>query len=156
MTLQMEELFATDYPMNSNGTNIGGWKSSDMRTYMMATMKGYLPDDWESIIKSVNKDSGVGGSSSEVETVSDNCFLLSEVEIFGAVYNSVPGEGTQYAYYKVGNSTVKNKDGYAGGWWWTRSPYESYPGYFCIENGSGLSDSNSAELAAGVCFGFCV
>ena len=79
MTLQMHDLFATTYPMNSSNTNSGGWKSSAMRTSTMATMKGYLPDDWEAIIKPVNKASGTGGgSSSGTETVSDSCFLLAK------------------------------------------------------------------------------
>ena len=35
---------------------------------------------------------------------------------------SVSGEGTQYAYYKAGNSKVKNRSGSAETWW-ERSPY---------------------------------
>ena len=46
ITFQMHDLFATRYEMNSQQTNKGGWKSSDMRTSTMATMKGYLPDEW--------------------------------------------------------------------------------------------------------------
>ena len=80
----------------------------------MATMKGYLPSAWKSIIKPVNKASGTGdGSTSGTETVSDSCFLLAEIEIFGSTRHSVSGEGTQYAYYKAGNSKAKNKDGSA-------------------------------------------
>lgn len=86
ITFQMHDLFATTYVMNSSNTNSGGWKSSAMRTSTMATMKGYLPAAWQTAIKPVNKVSGTGGgSSSGTETVSDSCFLLAEIEIFGSL-----------------------------------------------------------------------
>ena len=156
ITFQMHDLFATTYVMNSSETNSGGWKNSAMRTSTMATMKGYLPDDWEAIIKSVNKASGTGGgSSSGTETVSDNCFLLSEIEIFGTVENSVAGEGTQYAYYKAGNSKVKNHGGSANAWW-ERSPLSGYSSHFCRVNSTGTANSSTASTSRGVAFGFCV
>lgn len=156
ITFQMHDCFATTYQMNSTNTNRGGWKSSTMRTSTMATMKGYLPDDWEAIIKPVNKASGTGdGSSSGTETVSDSCFLLAEIEIFGSTTYSVSGEGTQYAYYKAGNSKVKNKGGYASVWW-ERSPYSGYRNYFCIVTSSGNASADGAKYSRGVAFGFCV
>ena len=50
ITFQMHDLFATYYPMNSSNTNSGGWKSSNMRTSTMASMKGYLPAAWQTAI----------------------------------------------------------------------------------------------------------
>ena len=156
MTLQMHDLFATSYQMNSSNTNSGGWKSSVMRTHTMATMKGYLPDDWEAIIKPVNKASGTGGgSSSGTETVSDSCFLLAEIEIFGRTTYSVSGEGTQYAYYKAGNSKVKKNSGSPNNWW-ERSPYSVGSSAFCRVNAGGNSDGNNAGGGGFVAFGFCV
>ena len=156
ITFQMHDLFATTYKMNSSNTNSGGWKSSTMRTSTMATMKGYLPDDWEAIIKPVNKASGTGGgSSSGTETVSDSCFLLAEIEIFGSTTYSVSGEGTQYAYYKAGNSKVKNKGVSANGWW-GRSPYFGNSAHFCQVVTNGGVDVNAAGSSSGVAFGFCV
>lgn len=157
ITFQMHDLSATTYVMNSSNTNSGGWKSSAMRTSTMATMKGYLPAAWQTAIKPVNKVSGTGGgSSSGTETVSDSCFLLAEIEIFGSTSYSVSGEGTQYAYYKAGNSKVKNKGGSAD-LWWERSPYRLTSYSFCIVD----EDGNAATLRAsndiaGVAFGFCV
>ena len=156
ITFQMHDCFATTFKMNNSNTNSGGWKSSAMRTSTMATMKSYLPDDWEAIIKPVNKVSGTGGgSSSGTETVSDSCFLLAEIEIFGSTDYSVSGEGTQYAYYKAGNSKVKNKGGSAGDWW-ERSPSSYYSDYFCCVDRYGYGDFNYASDSNGVAFGFCV
>lgn len=123
ITFQMHDLFATTYVMNSSNTNRGGWKSSEMRTSTMATMKGYLPAAWQTAIKTVNKKSGLGGgSTSGTETALDNCFLLAEIEIFGSTTHSVSGEGTQYVYYKAGGEKVKNRSGSATRWW-ERSPF---------------------------------
>ena len=156
ITFQMHDLFATTYVMNSSNTNSGGWKSSAMRTSTMATMKGYLPAAWQTAIKPVNKVSGTGGgSSSGTETVSDSCFLLAEIEIFGSTTYSVSGEGTQYAYYKAGNSKVKNKGGSANSWW-ERSPLSGASNRFCFVISDGDASYYAARNSYGVAFGFCV
>lgn len=156
ITFQMHDLLAKLYKMNSSATNSGGWKSSAMRTSTMATMKGYLPSAWQTAIKPVNKASSTGGgSTSGTETVSDSCFLLAEIEIFGSAKYSVPGEGTQYAYYKAGNSKVKNKNSSAY-YWWERSPYPGSNDRFCRVNSSGNAVYDLASYGYGVAFGFCV
>lgn len=156
ITFQMHDLFTTIYQMNSSDTNVGGWKSSVMRTSTMPLMKGYLPAAWQSVIKPVNKASGLGGSSeSGTETVSDSCFLLGEIEIFGSTRYSVSGEGAQYAYYKASNSKVKNKGGSAYDWW-ERSPQLYTSRDFCIVYPDGAADYNVATNNRGVAFAFCV
>ena len=156
ITFQMHDLFATTYVMNRSNTNRGGWKSSAMRTSTMATMKGYMPTAWQTAIKPVNKASGTGGgSSSGTETVSDSCFLLAEIEIFGSTPYSVSGEGTQYAYYKAGNSKVKNKGGSADAWW-ERAPRSGDSNSFCLVSTAGTASGNYAGNSRGVAFGFCV
>lgn len=156
ITFQMHDLFATTYVINSFNTNSGGWNRSAMRTSTMATMKGYLPAAWQTAIKPVNKVSGTGdGSSSGTATVSDSCFLLAEIEIFGSTTYSVSGEGMQYAYYKAGNSKVKNKGGSAI-LWWERSPRSGDSRHFCIVGSGGNADCNIARYSNGVAFGFCV
>lgn len=158
ITFQMHDLFATnEYPMNSSNSNSGGWKNSAMRTSTMPLMKGYLPIEWQTIVKQVNKSSGLGGgSSSGTEIVSDNCFLLSEIEVFGSITHSVSGEGTQYAYYKAGNSKVKNlEDGYAYHWY-ERSPQSGSSKEFCIASRYGGAAVNNPTLHPGVAFGFCI
>ena len=155
ITFQMHDLTTTLYEMNSTDTNSGGWKSSAMRTSTMPIMKGYLPSAWQTAIKPVNKASGVGGNSSGTETVSDSCFLLSEIEVFGSTKHSVSGEGTQYAYYKAGNSKVKNR-GDRPFQWWERSPKSSESTIFCIVSGFDTASYTNAANGAGVAFGFCV
>lgn len=156
ITFQMHDVFATDYPMNSSNTNVGGWKSSDMRTSTMVTMKGYMPAAWQTAIKPVNKASGLGNSSSSgVEITSDDCFLLAEIEVFGSANYSVSGEGTQYAYYSAGHSKVKNKNG-LNSYWWERSPRSGGKANFCCVYAAGSSQFNRAAENRGVAFAFCI
>ena len=156
ITFQMHDLFGTYFAMNDSTTNVGGWKSSKMRTSTMVTMKGYLPAAWQTVIKPVNKASGTGGEFSRgTETVSDGCFLLAEVEIFGNTTYSVVGEGVQYAYYKAGNSKIKNRNGSAD-YWWERSPGFGDNISFCYVNEVGNVANIGANRTNCVAFGFCV
>ena len=68
---------------------------------------------------------------------------------------SVSGEGAQYAYYKAGNSKVKNRSGSASAWW-ERSPISGNSSSFCYVNSSGSANRYSASISLGVAFGFCV
>ena len=127
-----------------------------MRTSTMATLLNQLPAALKNVLKSVNKLSGTGGgSTSGTQTTHDKLFLLSEVEIFGTTTYSVPGEGTQYAYYKAGNSKLKKVNGSVN-YWWERSPYSGSTNYFCRVYTNGSADYNDASNSNGVSFGFCV
>ena len=155
ITFQMHDLFDTIYKMNSTVSNYGGWNDSRMRTHTMATMKDYLPDDWEAIIKPVNKLASAGYNNSTIKTASDNCFLLAEIEIFGSTPYAVSGEGSQYAYYKAGNTKVKKVNGSANGWW-ERSPVGGSTQNFCYVATGGTATNGRAALDFYVSFGFCV
>ena len=87
----------------------------------MATLLTKLPSALQNVIKAVNKLTSAGNQSATIQTTSDKLFLLSEVEIFGSTTYSKSGEGSQYAYYKAGNSKVKKVNGSASEWW-ERSP----------------------------------
>lgn len=156
ITFQMVDCLNTTYSMNGSNTNSGGWNGSTMRTSTMATLLNQLPAALKNVLKSVNKRSGTGGgSTSGTQTTHDKLFLLSEVEIFGTTTYSVPGEGTQYAYYKAGNSKVKKVNGSADNWW-ERSPRSGNTGYFCMVSADGGANASGASNSRGVSFGFCV
>ena len=120
ITLQMHELFATFYQMNSTASTTGGWKQSVMRGTRIPYLEGLIPENWRSIVKPVNKKTGTGGTATTgIETVEDKCFIPSHIEVFGNTNGGVVGEGQQYAYYAKGNNAAKQKIGttisYA--WW---------------------------------------
>lgn len=154
ITFQMVDCLSTTYNMNSSNTNNGGWKNSAMRS-RMSTFLSQLPSDLQSVIKDVNKLVSVGNNTSTIETVSDKLFLLSEVEIFGSTTYSFAGEGSQYDWYKAGNTKAKKVNGFVTAWW-ERSPYGGGTSDFCRVASSGSADANAASGSRGVSFGFCV
>ena len=81
--------------------------------------------------------------------------LLISCRVLGSTSYSVSGEGTQYAYYKAGNSKVKNRSGSAYSWW-ERSPKSGDDAYFCVASGGGNPTNLRASDGRGVAFGFCV
>lgn len=154
LTLQMHDCYATAYGMNSSSTSSGGWKNSAMRTTRLPAILALMPTEVQNGIREVSKKASVGGASSTIETVSDKLFLLSEVEIFGSTSYSAAGEGTQYDYYKAGNSKIKNRSGSADSWW-ERSPSTSESTRFCRVSSYGNANFDGARNVYGVAFGLC-
>ena len=143
--------------MNNSETNRGGWTSCEMRTSKLNSIFSSLPADLRNVIKAVNKLTSAGSRSATINTTSDKLFLLSEVEIYGSTTHSKSGEGSQYAYYKAGNSRSKKSNGSVIEWW-ERSPYGSDSTSFCsVSNLSGnIATYSPADAGRGVAFGFCV
>ena len=156
ITFQMVDCLNTTYNMESSNTNANGWLNCAMRkTHLRTTIWGQLESSLKSVIKTVNKLASSGNQSATIQTAQDTLFLLSEVEIFGKVTYSKAGEGSQYAYYAAGNSTIKKVNGSAYNWW-ERSPYGSNGTGFCIVNSDGTANASAASNTYGVAFGFCV
>ena len=127
-SFQLVDCLNQTQQMNTSNTNTGGWNGSAMRG-RMSTYKSQLPATLRNVIKTVKKKSGTGGgSSSGTQQTNDDLFLLSEIEIFGTTTYSVAGEGTQYEWYKAGNSRIKKVNGSANAWW-ERSPFPAPPSF---------------------------
>lgn len=154
-SFQLVDCLNQTQQMNTSNTNTGGWNGSAMRG-RMSTYKSQLPAALRNVIKTVKKKSGTGGGfSSGTQQTNDDLFLLSEIEIFGTTTYSVAGEGTQYEWYKAGNSRIKKVNGSANSWW-GRSPGSGGTNGFCFVDSSGDAGIDSANGSRGVSFGFCV
>ena len=153
LTFQLHDCYGTKYAMNSTGTNVGGWTSCVMRQTRLPDILALMPAVVQSGIHEVNKLTSAGNKSPAINTTADKLFLLSEIEIFGSVNYSMSGEGTQYDYYKTGNSRVKNYNGSADTWW-ERSP-RGDNSFFCTASLKGTVGSVPAYLTYCVAFGFC-
>lgn len=154
-SFQLVDCLNQTQQMNTSNTNTGGWNGSAMRG-RMSTYKSQLPAALRNVIKTVKKKSGTGGgSSSGTQQTNDDLFLLSEIEIFGTTTYSVAGEGTQYEWYKAGNSRIKKVNGSAD-YWWERSPCSGDSNYFCSVGSPGSANGSTASTSYGVSFGFCV
>ena len=154
LTFQMHDCYADVNRMNSSNTNSGGWTSCDMRQTHLPAILALMPTEVQNGIREVNKLTSAGSQSSTINTTADKLFLLSEIEIFGSVSYSKSGEGTQYDYYKAGNSKVKNRNGGAA-YWNERSPLKDGSTQFCMVSNTGTADYGGASSAAGVAFAFC-
>ena len=151
LTFQLHNCYADIKAMNGSNTNRGGWTSCAMRQTHLPAILALMPTEVQNDIREVSKLTSEG---STINTTADKLFLLSEIEIFGSVRYSKSGEGTQYDYYKAGNSKVKNRNGSAISWW-ERSPNGSNSARFCDVNRVGNASYNDASLELGVAFGFC-
>ena len=154
MTFQMHDCYVRKYAMNKSNTNMCGWTRCTMRSTHLPAILALMPTEVQNGIREVNKLTSVGGQSATINTTADKLFLLSEIEIFGSASNSKSGEGTQYDYYKAGNSKVKKFSGSANGWL-ERSPIKSNSAIFCCVGSGGGANYDYAKNARGVAFGFC-
>ena len=154
LTFQLHDCYKLAKAMHSTAANTMGWTKCSMRVEHLPIILKQMPADVQSGIREVNKITASGGRSTSLVTTKDSLFLLSEVEVFGSSINSNAGEGTQYDYYKAGNSTVKNFNGSAYDWW-ERSPSTGSTRLYCAVNSTGSSINSSANVIHGVAFAFC-
>ena len=153
------------FNMNSARSSRGGWANSRMRTTIIPTFKACLPSDLQAVLKATIKysDNTGGGSdtASYVTATSEEVFLLSEWEVFGARKYANSAEQNyqaQYAYYSAGNSKVRYSHSSTGSsvWWWLRSVTIGYAGVFGVVDGTGSAAGNFAEISHGFAPAFCV
>ena len=154
LTFQLHNCYGEIKNMNSGDTNSGGWTSCAMRRTHLPAILALMPTEIQNGIREVNKLTSAGSNSTTINTTADKLFLLSEVEIFGSTSFSAAGEGTQYDYYKAGNSKAKYRNG-SGAAWWERSPDASGSTGFCVVDIDGFTDFDTASTARNVAFAFC-
>lgn len=155
ITFQFTDCIAQTYSMNAGGTNSGGWASSAMRNNTFPLCLSRLSADVVSAIKPVNKLTSAGNKSATITATEDKLFLLAEIEVFGAITYSYAGEGSQYAYYKAGNSKIKKLNGSAQNWF-ERSPRHSSTNYFCYVDSNGNANETASNNSLGVAFAYCI
>lgn len=155
LTFQMHDCYNEFENINSSGTNGTGWTKCAMRSTKLPAILALMPAEVQAGIREVQKKTSAGKQSTSIQTTNDKLFLLSEIEVFGTTTHSYVGEeGTQYAYYKAGNSKVKNRSGSAQSWW-ERSPCFRSSTSFCDVDNWGSASYGPASTARGFAFGFC-
>ena len=149
--------YAGKFRHHTSNTNAGGWKSSDLRTFIQ-NFKSILPAAIADAIKTTTKwtaNAGNVDTADAMESVSDQIFLLSEYEIFGTRSYANQYEKDhckQYDYYKNGNSKVRYRHDAPSTavLWWERSPYYDYTTYFCHVSTGGSAGITSADNSSGL------
>ena len=152
----------TNQPFNSTNTNIGGWKDSEMRTYINGTIYNALPSDLQNVITTTKVISGHGKTSGEENfETQDKLYLLNAQEVWSTnKYDTSVGTSKQLDYYKNQGVTTDNYDGaikqYNGSnsVWWLRSADSGDTGSFLsVDIGGGwLSDGASRSYGVSPAF----
>ena len=173
LSLQLKNSLRTVGYMYSNcdSPSYSLWDGSPRRTWCNGVFKNALPAELVSLIKTVTKKSWRAAHSSysgyrTQQTTNDDCFLISEFEVFDVQglstteYGTVGEDVTQYEYYK----TISNRIKYLGvsgtrkNSWWLRSSYVSEDEYsfFRFVSNSGDLLTTVPNNTNGVAPGFCI
>ena len=142
----------TTHVMNSTSTNVGGWNSCEMRTYLNNTVYGMLPSDLKDIIIDRTHYHTSGGQSSTLVSATDKLWLPTTYEMFGENSQYYLDDADHNIYYPIfpdNASRVKKVNGSANSWW-LASPYVGNSSYFAYVNSDGSRDYNGTGRSYGV------
>ncbi|MBD9114720.1 hypothetical protein EGP95_02935, partial [bacterium] len=154
----------TERPFNSTNTNIGGWKNSELRTYINDTIYKSLPSDLQNVITSTKVISSHGSTRGETNfETQDKLYLLSSEEIWEDFSSSSKankdtslGTSKQLDYYKSQGVTTSSHAGaikqYNGrnSSWSQRSVYSSETNYVIDVHGGGGFACSYAGSSIGI------
>ena len=158
ITFGLKNLMDDKYEMNDPETNVGGWESSDMRSYM-ETILNTFPSDIKLLIKPVHKKSTIGNESTQTQTTSDSLWIPSCVELNSSTTeDGYKDEGSPYQIFTNYQSRIKRLSNGSGATsqYWTRSPQTSTSTLFINVRTDGTMGSSGSDNLYGVCFGFCL
>ena len=176
VSLQLKNSLATVGYMYSayNSPSYSLWDGSPRQIWCNSVFKNALPAELVSLIKTVTKKTWRYAHSSysgyetyrTQQTTEEDCFLVSEFEVFGTqglsadTYGTVGEDGTQYEYYKTTSNRIKylGVSGTSANTWWLRSSIVSSGGnsYFHYVYTSGSVSYINANNTYGVAPGFCI
>ena len=150
----------TKHQFNSTETNVGGWRDSELRTYVNGTIYNALPSELQNVIANTKVISGHGSTAEETNfETQDKLYLLSSEEIHSdfssssdAQYDTALGTSKQLDYYKKQGFSSVAKKKYSGSYsfWWVRSANSNDTGFFLMVYTSGGWSRNAASRSNGV------
>ena len=155
----------TKQSFNSTATNVGGWRDSELRTYINNIVYNSLPSDLQNVIVTTKVISGHGSTSGETNfETQDKLYLLSAHEVYENGINSnittsirdtAYHQTNQLDYYKTLNvnddsysNAIKENNGNSS-YWWLRSAYSIFNNSFV----SVRSDGNWINEVANASYG---
>lgn len=154
----------TSRQMNSTNTNVGGWNSSTLRTWLNGDFfNNYIPADLQLLIADRDIISSQGNQSTALQTATDKIWLPREYEIFGATTYATATEHTggnaqQFPIFATASNRIKTL-GQSGSVanWYECSPYTSNATGYCLVSTSGAAGNNggggaSAAFGVAPCF----
>ena len=149
----------TTYNMNTTATNVGGFPSSNMYTFINNDIYNSLPTELQNVIINTKTISGHGSGETTNFTSTNKLYLLTPKEVytnFSNSYDTSKDLTRALDYYTAkgvtnGNcSEVIKKNGSTATAWWFRTAYSYSNNGFYYANASGDWYSGSATNAYGV------
>ena len=150
----------TTHNMNDTETNIGGWPSTSMRTFVNNDIYNAIPSEIKNAIIDTTVVSGHGSASGETNfTSTDKLYLLVPKEIytdFDDTDDTAKDLTRTLDYYKnLGTSTSNysgaiKKNGTSADWWWLRAAISNVSNGFLRVGNFGGWGSGFANYPRGV------
>ena len=147
----------TKHIVDSSNKNKGGWRDSEVRTYINGTIYSSLPNDLQNVISTTKVISGHGSEDSSNFQTQDKLYLLNTQEVWGSnEYDASVGASKQLDYYKNLDITtnnylevIKQFEGTDSSWW-LRSANSRYNNRYLFVSGNGNWNDNVANTAYGI------
>lgn len=143
----------TTYDMNETNTNVGGYPSSSLYTFLNNNIYNSFPDEVKNIMMQTQVVSSHGNSDTNNFITNDYLYLLSSKEVFNTDTGSAYSKTRQLDYYSKNIKDINNRDyaiktdinnNYED--WWLRDAMEgNMMGYDYITE----SGNESTSLAIG-------
>ena len=150
----------TTHKMNNTKTNVGGWPSTSMRTFVNNDIYNALPSEIKNAIIDTTVVSGHGNTSGEENfTSTDKLYLLAPKEIY-TDFNDTDDTAKDltrtldyYTSIRVttrNHSGAKKKNGTNADWWWLRVAFSTTSNNFYYVSSIGSYTNNIAGDTNGV------
>ena len=149
--------------MNDTNTNVGGWPSTSMRTFVNNDIYNAIPSEIKNAIIDTTVVSGHGSTSGEENfTSTDKLYLLSTAEVWAQGSSNTINDDTardntrQLDYYKNLGVTTNNysgaikKNGTSAFSWWLHAANSYYNDSFYSVNTDGYWADGFAGSSRGV------
>ena len=153
----------TTHKMNDTDTNVGGWPTTSMRTFINNDIYNALPSEIKNAIIDTTVVSSHGKSDSSNFTSTDKLYLLSTVEVWSQESSDIISDDDtardvtrQLDYYKNLGVTTDNysgaikKNGTSATEWWLRTAISSISVTFFHVNPDGDWSGGPASYTNGV------
>ena len=161
--LEFADIIA-EHKMNDTDTNVGGWPSTSMRTFVNNDIYNAIPSEIKNAIIDTTVVSGHGSTSGEENfTSTDKLYLLAPGEVWsdwktsrGASYDTAKDLTRTLDYYTSIGVTTSNysgaikKNGTSASGWWLRAAYSKTTTYFFSVYDNGDWRASYADSTLGV------
>ena len=149
-----KNLMENGHVMNTQNTNVGGWNSCEMRTYLNTDVWAMLPSDIKAVIIEKTHLRTEGNVSSTLISASDKLWLCTNYEVGGTGQGESDANNIHYSIFPDAASRIKYRAGQSSAnGWWLSSPNTIYTTDFRNVYADGNLNSNDAYGARRIALG---